>query len=191
MSADVRSNPFTEGRDLHLTTDVDVQQATQAIRQGPAQAGGPAAIDTAAPRSVGYVPVYYPGTPAPAQATLLTLRAGEERGGIDFPLALVPTARVEGTVSSPDGAVPANTSVDLLAERPHVERDRVRRLPNDPRRPGRTVPVRGRRARRLHRGRARRGAAAAGNGARQRRPRRSCGRRRRSASRDSRSPESR
>jgi hypothetical protein len=114
VSADARANPFSDGRDLHLTTDVDVQQAMQAIRQGPALAGGPAAIDTAAARSVGFVPVYYPGTPAPAQATMLTLRAGEERGGVDFPLALIPTARVEGTVSSPDGALPGNTSVDLV-----------------------------------------------------------------------------
>ena len=114
VSADVRANPFTDGRDLHLTTDVDVQQATQAIRQGPALAGGLAAIDTAASRSVGYVPVYYPGTTAPAQATLLTLRAGEERNGVDFPLALVRTARVEGTVSSPDGPLPPTTSVDLV-----------------------------------------------------------------------------
>jgi len=78
----------------------------------------PAAIDTAAPRTVGFVPVYYPGTAAPAQATLLTLRAGEERSGVDFPLTMVPTARVEGLVSSPDGAVPAGTQITLIANDP-------------------------------------------------------------------------
>jgi hypothetical protein len=114
VAADVRANPFSDGRELHLTTDVDVQQAARAVRQGSALTGGPAAIDTSMPRSVGFVPVYYPGTPAPAQATLLTLRAGEERSGVDFPLTLAPTARVEGTVSSPDGPLPPNTSVDLV-----------------------------------------------------------------------------
>jgi protocatechuate 3,4-dioxygenase beta subunit len=105
---------FLEGRELRLTTDVDVQQAMQAIQQGTAQQGGPTALDSAANRTIAFAPVYYPGTAAPAQATLLTLRAGEERTGVDFALPLVPTVRVEGTVSGPDGTVPQGTQVNLM-----------------------------------------------------------------------------
>jgi uncharacterized protein (DUF2141 family) len=54
-------------------------------------------------QAVGYAPVYYPGTPAPAGATTLTLSVGEERAGIDFQLMLVPTAKIEGTLTNPAG----------------------------------------------------------------------------------------
>jgi protocatechuate 3,4-dioxygenase beta subunit len=54
-------------------------------------------------QAVGYAPVYYPGTPAPSAATKLTLSVGEERAGIDFQLMLVPTAKVEGTLTNPAG----------------------------------------------------------------------------------------
>ncbi len=118
ISAASRSAGLLEGRDLHLTTDVDVQQATQAIQQGAAGASGPAAVDAAPERNVTFEPVYYPGSASAAQATLLTLRAGEERNSIDFALPLVATARVEGTVSGPEGTVPPGTQVNLLTNDP-------------------------------------------------------------------------
>jgi len=61
-----------------------------------------------------YAPVYYPGTPAPSQASPVTLAIAEERNGVDFRLMLVPTATVTGTVVSPDGAMPQGTQITLL-----------------------------------------------------------------------------
>jgi len=63
---------------------------------------------------VAYAPVYYPGTATPGGATNVTIGVGDERGGIDFQLQLVPTARVEGTISSPDGTLPQGTQVMLV-----------------------------------------------------------------------------
>jgi uncharacterized protein (DUF2141 family) len=75
--------------------------------------GGPGAqalIDFLNPASaddqpVGYAPVYYPGTTTSASATTVTVGIGEEKSAIDFQLQLVATAKVEGTVTSPDGNV--------------------------------------------------------------------------------------
>ncbi len=62
-----------------------------------------------------YAPVFYPGTTAPSTATTVGLGVGEERGGIDFQLQLVPTARVEGAIITPDGVQPQNLQVTLVA----------------------------------------------------------------------------
>ncbi len=53
--------------------------------------------------SVGYAPVYYPGTTTSTNATAVALDVSQERQGVDFQLQLVRTAKVSGTVTSPDG----------------------------------------------------------------------------------------
>ena len=50
-----------------------------------------------------YPPTFYPSTLSPAQATVVTVAAGEERSGIDLQLQPVPTARVSGLLVSPAG----------------------------------------------------------------------------------------
>jgi uncharacterized protein (DUF2141 family) len=66
-------------------------------------------------QAVAYAPVFYPGTTAPNTATTVALGVGDERGGIDFQLQLVPTARVEGTVITPEGMQPQNLQISLTA----------------------------------------------------------------------------
>jgi uncharacterized protein (DUF2141 family) len=61
-----------------------------------------------------YAPVYYPGTTSPSGAATVTLGVGEERGGIDFQLQLVATARVQGSISTADGQMQQNTQVALV-----------------------------------------------------------------------------
>jgi hypothetical protein len=61
--------------------------------EGPSGAGG----------EVTYAPVYFPGTTDLTSATTISLKAGEERGGVDLRLALVPCATIEGTITMPDG----------------------------------------------------------------------------------------
>ena len=114
VSASTRTNPFNDARPLHLTTDVDVQQAMAAI-----QTPGPSAIDTAAERIVGFAPTYYPGTASAAQASVVRAAAGEERAGVDFGVMLVPAIRVEGTVTGPDGVAHPGTQVNLVGEDQH------------------------------------------------------------------------
>ncbi len=61
-----------------------------------------------------YAPVYYPGTTSASAASTIALGVGEERQGVDFQLLLVPTARVDGTVVSPDGTLPQGVQVALV-----------------------------------------------------------------------------
>jgi hypothetical protein len=96
-----RSRPSTE---LNLTSDADIRHATapRSRTLPPPQ------------RAVTLATTYYPGTSISAQAGVIPVRPGEERGGVDFPLQLVPTARVEGTALLPEGAPPPGTEVNLI-----------------------------------------------------------------------------
>ena len=44
----------------------------------------------------------------------MTLGIGEERGGVDFQLQLVPTAKIQGTVHSADGTLPPGAQISLV-----------------------------------------------------------------------------
>jgi protocatechuate 3,4-dioxygenase beta subunit len=102
------NGPFRQGSDLHLTSDVDVQEAVSAIQNG---AGSP--IADVPQRSVTVAPVFYPGVHNVAQAMPVTVRAGEERGGVDFVVPHVASVHVEGTISGLDG-MPANNALVML-----------------------------------------------------------------------------
>ena len=90
--------------DAQLTTEADVRQAR-------------AAASTPAPeRHVAFATTYYPGTAVALQAVPLQVRGGEERSDIDFVLQLVPTARVEGALTLPDGGpAPGTAQITLVA----------------------------------------------------------------------------
>ena len=59
-----------------------------------------------------YLTQYYPAAMSPAQATIVTLRSGDEKAGLDLQLRVAPTAAVTGTVTGPNGPV-ANAPVKL------------------------------------------------------------------------------
>jgi len=65
-------------------------------------------------QATGYAPVCFPGTPTPANASVVTLGVGEERGAVDFQLQLVPLARIEGSVMNPTGTSLQNVQVSLM-----------------------------------------------------------------------------
>lgn len=92
-----------------LQTDLEVARAMDLVqRPGVASAAVMPATSAAPPPrkpTVGYVPVYFPGATDAAQATLVTVDVGEERSGVDISMQLVPTARLEVTVSYPDPRV--------------------------------------------------------------------------------------
>lgn len=68
------------------------------------------------PITTGFAPTYYPGVTAMADALPVTLGLQTEAGNIDFVLQLVPTARVSGMVTGPDGAPAAGGSVTMSPE---------------------------------------------------------------------------
>ena len=53
-----------------------------------------------------YPTVYYPAAAALAEASIVTLRSGEERAGIDLQVRPVRAARVSGTLLGPAGGIP-------------------------------------------------------------------------------------
>jgi hypothetical protein len=69
-------------------------------------------------RPAAYAPVYYPGTTSPASASPIMLGVGEERTGVDFQLQLVPTSKLDGTVTNADGSVPTGAQVALVSAEP-------------------------------------------------------------------------
>lgn len=70
-------------------------------------------LDPDGQTSVGYAPVFFPGTTSPSGATMVEVVVGQERFGVDFQLQLVSTSQVSGTLSGHDGAVPAGAQVTL------------------------------------------------------------------------------
>jgi hypothetical protein len=83
--------------------DLSVQSSLRVAGGGPA-AGEPL---------FAYQTIYYPAATVPGHATIITLNSGDDRAGIDLQLRPVPTFRVSGLVSGPDGLV-ANVGVRLL-----------------------------------------------------------------------------
>jgi hypothetical protein len=55
-------------------------------------------------RLMAFAPVYYVASTTTTQATVITLKAGEERTGVDMTLKLVPAVKVSGTATSPVGS---------------------------------------------------------------------------------------
>jgi hypothetical protein len=109
------------GSAVRPTSAADVQFALNALRSSasgatPAGTSRPAPPSTASERSmpISYVPVFYPGTSDPSQAVMITVAAGEERGGINFTVQPVAAATVSGTVVGPSGAAPANTEIRII-----------------------------------------------------------------------------
>ena len=95
--------------DLRETTAAEVDWATRELQSpGASTRPGPG-------RSVDYAPVFYPGVPNQAAATTITVKAGEERRGVDVLLDLVPTAKITGTVRTNDGPLPPNLTVAVIA----------------------------------------------------------------------------
>jgi len=98
--------------DFQQLTTNDVSRAIAAAK---ARAAGAAPAPAPPAPRVNFAPVFFPGTPDVSQATTVTLKEAEERGGIDVPVRLYRTARIEGTVRTADGSpLPQPLPVTLL-----------------------------------------------------------------------------
>jgi hypothetical protein len=119
-AAEFASPAFRPDAEIERSTDADVRRAIAELNSAssPGPAPGPSATPVAASpsRTVGYATVFYPGTFASSQATAVKVAAGEERPGVDFPLALVPTAKIEGMLAVPDGLSPQSVVIQLVSD---------------------------------------------------------------------------
>ena len=93
------------------TAATDALLAALAQRQsGPAAAAANSASPLTPAPAAGYAPIYFPGTPLPADAQRIRLGAGEERESLSFEVSRVPVAAIEGTLS---GNVPNLAGVQM------------------------------------------------------------------------------
>jgi hypothetical protein len=110
-----RGSPLVSN-DLHQITAADLQRAQQLLR-GPGQAPAADPVASAAGRAGGrvdYVPIYHPAAIAAQDASTVTLGPAEDRPGIDITVRLVPTARVSGFISAPDGSPVSGAQVSVM-----------------------------------------------------------------------------
>jgi len=112
----IPSGPFSGGAEARSIDPAEMQWALRQVgdaRGGGVNAGPPTqpAADPPPGRTVAYARVYYPGTIDESAATTLSLRAGEERQGIDLLMKLEPTARIAGRIVGPDGQTPTSISL--------------------------------------------------------------------------------
>jgi hypothetical protein len=97
------------GTEIVAITDEEVQWAKRARSTASPVAG--------AGRPVAYAPVFYPGTTDAAAAARVSVRTGEERGGVDISLRMVPMSRITGSLIDDSGRPVSPASVALYPRR--------------------------------------------------------------------------
>ena len=113
-----RGGPGSEG--LRRLTSAEVQRALSGAKEGPGPGRGQQPAPTpAAP--VTYSPVFHPDAISLADAVTIALAPGEERIGVDITLRLVPTARIDGSVTLPPGVQRPSIAVTLTYDGTTVE----------------------------------------------------------------------
>jgi hypothetical protein len=88
-----------------LPNGPEVRQVTLAEMQWALkELAGPTGVpEPAQGQAVTYTRMFFPGTADPESALAVKVTLGEERGGIDIQMRLLPSARIEGRVVGPDG----------------------------------------------------------------------------------------
>jgi protocatechuate 3,4-dioxygenase beta subunit len=89
--------------DVRTPTPAELRAAFAPPNQAPPPAR-PQSTPPPEPPRYNYTPVFTPGVLDPLSADTFTLKAGEERTGVDLRMQFQPTARVEGTIVDPRGA---------------------------------------------------------------------------------------
>jgi len=106
----IQASPTSSGSGGRATSAAEIEWAQRAV----AAAGGIPGAPPPPGQSMALAPVFFPGTPDPATAIPITLKAGEERTGVDFAIAFVPTATVSGVIRGPDGSPPKLAQASML-----------------------------------------------------------------------------
>jgi protocatechuate 3,4-dioxygenase beta subunit len=114
LVAAVRHRIASQPMEILSSAEMDAafQAAARSTGQvGPLAAAAPTAASNgvgpnASPRDYTYTGIFYPGTADPAEATPVTVAAGQERAGVNITFTPVPTATIEGVVTSAFGPLP-------------------------------------------------------------------------------------
>jgi Carboxypeptidase regulatory-like domain len=106
-------------RTFEPTTNADLDWARATAPNAPRPPVEQAAREPDPAPTVGYVPVYFAGTPDPSAATTITLGAGEERTGADFVVQAVRFSTISGQLTGPAGE--PVSGVMLFAVAPPVD----------------------------------------------------------------------
>ncbi len=77
------------------------------LQQSIFERGAPRPAPAENGKMSGYQTTYHPSATSASQITVITLGSGEERTGVDLHLRLVPTVKVSGTITGPEGPVPS------------------------------------------------------------------------------------
>ena len=102
-------NPNTSESYRRLQSSISAVVSATGFRLGDLVLYQPSSGATTLPppgpggRLMAYQTTFYPAAPTPSQATLVAVKPGEERGGVNLQLRLVPAVKVSGTVIGPDG----------------------------------------------------------------------------------------
>jgi hypothetical protein len=103
-------------------TEADVDAALEAVRTKsttpPIRSVSTGAASATPFAPFDYAPIFFPGTLSIAQATPVTIGAGQELANVDFTMQRVPTSVVDGIVTKPDGQPAPGASVQITAAMP-------------------------------------------------------------------------
>lgn len=105
MAPMVADRLLTEVIAVRATAAAGVATGGDMVFFNAAGGGSPAGLGEDG-RPLAYPTVFYPNVTTSSRSTVITLSSGEERPSVDFQLRGVPTSRVSGVATGPDGAVP-------------------------------------------------------------------------------------
>ncbi len=105
---------------IGIRNESELREVTQAeldwarrVLQPP---GAMATVQAPEPgRPVEFAPMFFPGVPTRAAASMITVKAGEERGGVDVLLERLPTSKISGRVVMPTDAPLPQVQVNVIA----------------------------------------------------------------------------
>ena len=101
--------------DLMTSGVMPTEAMTGGVRIGDFMVASSGSVPLIGPegRLMAYQTTFFPGAAVPAQASLVTLKSGEERSDVTFQLRLIPTSRVSGRAVGPDGPL-GNLGIRLV-----------------------------------------------------------------------------
>jgi hypothetical protein len=104
------ASPASAGIVGRTTSAAEIEWAQRAI----ATPGGVPGAAPAPGQSSTLAPVFYPGTADVSAAIPVTVKAAEERQGVDIAFSFIPTATVSGLLRGPDGSPPTLAQASLV-----------------------------------------------------------------------------
>lgn len=106
----------SQSNDLQRPSVAEIDRILGSLQRSTAPVG-PGGQPPPSLRKATLSPVFYPGTTAIAEGTVLKLTGGEERHAIDFVMTPVPVATMEGVLTSDGGSL---ASVELTISPPNA-----------------------------------------------------------------------